>query len=246
VGSHPFLFKWFHELICKTDVHNGDHDFQQHMRAELKTELHTLLHDKVPQDAKYSGVRSPLKRFIESAFDSGLVEEAINRVTYSFKKRRRMSDSEGEGEDNGDVRRRVRPYQEAKLPRQHGSRGADGGVEPCTLSPVTPDIPRPPRQHTQSPAFSTDYQPHIFSFNSLNASSVPNSSFDEAANWHFDSISLGQFDEPIETQSTDQTPDDWFLLPSDPPPTVPRASRQVQGRSSTRGNINTAHPPSPN
>jgi hypothetical protein len=62
-------------------------EFYQHFRSRLSTELRKVIVNKFPKEAKFAGLHSQVKALMESLVDTGLVDEALNNVAHSFKRR---------------------------------------------------------------------------------------------------------------------------------------------------------------
>jgi hypothetical protein len=163
-----------------------------------------------------------LNAFLKSAIDSGVVDEAIGRVTRSFKRQRT---SNGSGSDEPSM---VTADPNAISPEQDEAQEDVERIEPSVSLPVAPE--RPSELPSSRTTFPPELLPGSSAFDTSNWMPELDSDFDGASSWRFDPNSLSQY-VPTATQSTEQSSDDWFLLPSDTQATYHVANGQDQESS---------------
>lgn len=203
------------------DVYSSEREFQRHVRAELASELRTLLVDKVPEGAKYAELRSLLESCIKSAFDSGVVDKAFNRAALSFKRQQTSNDSNGLSSAMQDSRAILLGSNEVQ---------EDGDVIESGVSPPVAQG-RPTEQHSFSSTLSTDF--HLSPATMFHTSqwmSDLDSRLNGAPVWPFTTTPLDQLSNAA-TQITERAIEDWIDLSSDTSPAFSTASGQYQENS---------------
>jgi hypothetical protein len=148
-----------------------------------------------------------MKGLIESAFDTGLVDEAVNRVTHSFK--RRLNSPVHDAPSNN---KQARFTSTTSILTHEREEPGDSDVVP-RKAPNTTN-----RQHSPTSGFATSFQvnsPEAFQSELL--ASGTSVSFSGATNLSFGLDSQLQLDK-VGTDSREQSIDNWFILDPDPAP----------------------------
>lgn len=152
-----------------------------------------------------------MKALIESAFDTGLVDEAVSRVTHSFKRRRTSVDDDDSNNNKLDPVT-LSNFMSAGIVLEQ-EKGGQPGVR---LNPP-PDISV--EQRTHSSGFAVDFQ--VTSSDSLQADpwgSGLSASLGASTAGSFEFISPSELDNRAVTQSREQLEDSWLNFGPEPIP----------------------------